>query len=128
MFTRGVRAGSHTDQQAVDDDFADPEGAAAVLSGVMSMLSGGANLLSSGVNRLSGSGTGPQSDANAAAIAVDGGGDIDPLLGQPILRRVVGAGSLDMSQDERAASEAEERVKSAAYAEVEVKSKAHAQL
>jgi len=125
MFSKGSKGGSQ-DQPVDDFAAADPEGAAAVLSGVMSVLSGGASLLSSGVHRLSGSGAGPQLDANAADAAVDGG-DVDPLSGQP-LRRAVGAGSVDVSQEEKIAIEAEERAKSSAYAAVEVKAKVQKQL
>ena len=127
MFSKGSsRVGGHANQPVDDYAAADPEGAAAVLSGVMSMLSGGASLLSSGVHRLSGSGNGPQLDASAAVGAVDGG-EVDPLLGQP-LRKAVGVGSCDISQEEKTAIEAEERAKSAAYLAVEVKAKAQKQL
>ena len=122
MFSKG-----HANKPVDDYAAADPEGAAAVLSGVMSMLSGGASLLSSGVHRLSGSGNGPQLDASAAVGAVDGG-EVDPLLGQPLRKAVVGMGSCDTSQEEKTAIEAEEMAKSAAYLAVEVKAKAQKQL
>jgi hypothetical protein len=102
------------------DDFAaaDPEGAAAVLSGVKSILAGGASFVSTGVNKLG---------SFATASAVDGGDDVDPLLGQP-LRKAASVPLYALSDEERVAIEAEERSKSAAYAAVDLKSKTQKQM
>jgi hypothetical protein len=101
------------------DDFAaaDPEGAAAVLSGVKSILAGGASFVSTGVNKLG---------SFATASAVDGD-DVDPLLGQP-LRKAASVPLYALSDEERIAIEAEERSKSAAYAAVDLKSKTQKQM
>ncbi len=113
-----------------DDDLAsaDPEGAAAVISGVKSILASGASFVSTGVNKLSESfAAAPQLDANSETDAVDGGEEVDPLLGQPVRKAVVAASSC-IPDEERAAMEAEERSKSAAYAAVELKSKSQKQM
>ncbi len=108
-------------------DSADPEGAAAVLSGVKSILAGGASFVSTGVNKISGSFVAPHRDAVSEAEAVDSGDEVDPLLGQPVRKAEVVASSC-ISDEERAAIEAEERSKSAAYAAADLKSKTQKQM
>jgi len=111
------RVAADASNGAVADDYAaaDPEGAAAVLSGVKNILAGGAaSLLSTGVGLLSGAA--PQLHAWATGSdAVDD--DVDPLLGQPI------SASSAVSDEEQAAIQAEDRAKSAAYAAAGAKSK-----
>lgn len=112
----------------VSDDLAsgDPEGAAAVLSGVKNILAGGASFVSTGVKGLAESLAIPQWDANSTET-VDGGDEVDPLLGQPLRKDAVVASSC-ISDEERAAMEAEEKSKSAAYAAVDLKSKNQKQM
>ena len=97
---------------SVSEDHADsdPEGAAAVISGVKNILAGGASLLSSGVGIISGTGT---------SVGTIGDADtVDPLMGQPLRMDASAAASI-VCNEERAAMEAEEKAKSVAYAAVE---------
>jgi hypothetical protein len=106
---------------SVSEDHADsdPEGAAAVISGVKNILAGGASLLSSGVGIISGTGT---------SVGTIGDADtVDPLMGQPLRMDASAAASI-VCDEERAAMEAEEKAKSVAYAAVEAKVKTQKQL
>jgi hypothetical protein len=118
-------SGAGGQRGSVSEDHADPEGAAAVLSGVKNILagiSGGASLLSSGLSIISGSSTASEMDSSLIQSSVETVGDdtVDPLMGQPL--------RIHICDEERAAMEAEDKAKSAAYAAVEVKIKTQKQL
>lgn len=103
---------------SVSEDHADPEGAAAVISGVKNILAGGASLLSSGVSSIIGTGTATQLDSRTSVGTIGNADSVDPLMGQPLRMDASAAASI-VCNEERAAMEAEEKAKSVAYAAVE---------
>jgi recombinational DNA repair protein (RecF pathway) len=83
-------------------------------------------MISSGVHILGGTGIAPQFNAKGSHKSVDDD-DVDPLLGQPLCKAVI-TGTSCISDEEKAAMQAEDQAKSAAYAAVEEKAKTQKQL